>query len=380
MTPGDPSYQAFNSESQTAVTDLMDQHAFRSRSRTADAFDASGLNAQQPLNAVNNSAQRGDTTPFRRAASAYSEPQFSGQDNTSHFDRRTSFFPESLRPGSAPISESQPHFSQWVPPKRELPFPKARATTKSRTQTANAKVVAQPTSQIDTTNTASTVENVTSKNSTSVLINGTPRVAQRKDMLIYGTSQALPVAPTAEDCVGNDSQRLDGLKDIEELSPLAAKSAAIPRSSTALGLPSKTASTTSRKRANETIVELTPSSKHAKKMVDKATQTKTLSGRDHTAAHNLALGTQQQFSTTIGETPAQSAPQDFMNEIDTFVSRHKSRPAPHEIWERPGYAEATPEERQAIINDFICESLDNEDFLKLCEDTAEVWRRIALEM
>jgi hypothetical protein len=378
----DTPYRAFNSESQTAVPDLVDQNAFHSRSRTADTLDVSLLNVQQSRNAANNSAQHGDTTPFRRAASVYSEPQLSRHDNSSHLDRRASFLPEFLRPGSAPISESQPHFSQWVPPKRELPFLKARAITKCRIPTADATPIAQSTSPINAPNSTKTVENITLKNSTSALTHGALRAAQRKDMTISATSQVLPVAPMAEDCAGvggNSFRRPGGVKNMEELSPLAAKSAAIARSTTTPGLPSKTANTTSRKRANETLVESIPSRKHAKKMLDKATQTKTLSGRDHTAAHSLTLGTQQLFSTIIEETCVQSAPQDFMNEIDIFVSRHKNRPPPQEIWERPGYTEATPEERQAIINDFICENLDNEDFLKLCEDTAEVWRRIGLE-
>jgi len=32
-----------------------------------------------------------------------------------------------------------------------------------------------------------------------------------------------------------------------------------------------------------------------------------------------------------------------------------------------------------LISDFICDNLENEDFLRLCEDTDNVWTRILLE-
>jgi hypothetical protein len=128
------------------------------------------------------------------------------------------------------------------------------------------------------------------------------------------------------------------------------------------------------------MLESAPVTKQSKKMIDRATQTQTLSGRDHTTAHSLVRSTRQVSTAVIDETPVHSPPKDFMNELDAFVSKHKNRPPPKEIWERPGYAGATTEERQTIINDFVCENLNDEDFLKLCEDTAEVWRRIGLEL
>jgi hypothetical protein len=131
--------------------------------------------------------------------------------------------------------------------------------------------------------------------------------------------------------------------------------------------------TASRKRQNETEPDILPSSKKVTGKVDKATQTQTLSGRNHTA------GMERLHSNVIGD--AMQHPLDtFMSDTESFVSRHKHRPPPQEIWQRPGYSEASTDERQAIINDFVCENLDNEDFIKLCEDTGEVWRRIGLEI
>jgi hypothetical protein len=133
-----------------------------------------------------------------------------------------------------------------------------------------------------------------------------------------------------------------------------------------------------RKRPSVVELDTVPASKQARKMVDRATQTQTLSGRDHTAPLALTTAVGRPPSARIGE--AIQPPDSFMNEIEAFVSKRKHLPAPQELWQRPGYAEASPEERQAIINDFICENLDNEDFLKLCEDTGNVWRRIGLDI
>jgi hypothetical protein len=36
------------------------------------------------------------------------------------------------------------------------------------------------------------------------------------------------------------------------------------------------------------------------------------------------------------------------------------------------------EQRHLLLNNFICENLENKDFLQLCEDTANAWRRIGL--
>ena len=66
--------------------------------------------------------------------------------------------------------------------------------------------------------------------------------------------------------------------------------------------------------------------------------------------------------------------------LDTFITKHKSRSAPKELWETAGYADADEEQRLIILNDFICENLENRDFLQLCQDTEKAWRRVGLGM
>ncbi|KAG9238913.1 hypothetical protein BJ875DRAFT_449850 [Amylocarpus encephaloides] len=100
------------------------------------------------------------------------------------------------------------------------------------------------------------------------------------------------------------------------------------------------------------------------KVVDSATQTETRSGRHHSSNPSLEM---------------ESPPKQYLTAIDSLVSKHR-RPRQQEIWEAPGYADGTQEERDAILNDYICENLENANFLQICEDTEHAWRRIGLGM
>jgi hypothetical protein len=216
------------------------------------------------------------------------------------------------------------------------------------------------------------------KASTPVLKPAKKRVAQRK-------STAAKPAEIVESPPANSGNKVDATTSQampeDEPSPLAAKSAAVASkpTSAASGLQSKAAT---KKRAAPTR----PSSATKRpKMVDQTTQTQTLSGRDHTSA--LPSFRSEEVPAAIvarlPPTPASTLsgpPESYLQAVDTFVTRYKARPPPQELWERPGWAEADVEQRQLLLNNFICENLENKDFLRLCEDTAVAWRRIGLGM
>jgi len=120
-------------------------------------------------------------------------------------------------------------------------------------------------------------------------------------------------------------------------------------------------------------------------MVDQATQTQTLSGRDHTTAQRAAPPNDVPMPidrpAPVADTAAAaSPPESYLDAVDKFVSKHKVRPAPKELWQAPGYAEADEEQRQLFLNNFICDNLENADFLQLVQDTEKAWRRIGLGM
>jgi hypothetical protein len=327
------------------------------------------------------SGSRNEFGQFKRATSGHEDPTVERFDIDKQMSRRMSLVPDFLRPLSAPVPSTPENLSQWLPPRRELPFPKARVATKTCTASVDLPPSSDPKLGASESGVDEVTEFVAPGNTAPMFIRGVKRVAQRRAKRAPQATQenisgSLNEEPADSDGTDIRPQRLAQRE--EEPSPLAAKSSAVSRPSPAPGLRSKVMNTAPRKRPSVMESETVPVSKQARKMVDRATQTQTSSGRDHTAPHALATVIGLPLSATTDE--AIQPPESFMNEIEAFVIKHKHRPAPQELWQRPGYSEASPEERQAIINDFICENLDNEDFLKLCEDTGNVWRRIGLEI
>jgi hypothetical protein len=381
MPPMHSSSVVTGRSSQPVLSQFQDQNVVSSRGRAmSEVFGPPLPNCQIPSASQNSVGFRHESGQVRRATSAYGDVMAQRFDTNGQPDRRTSLVPEFLRPLSAPVAENPESFSQWLPPRRELPFAKARVTPKPLTPTTDPPPSPRLKATSHEPRTSEIAQHAAPENITPVLDRDLKRVAHRQNNGLPTVIQANMSEVTEESlevAAQNTRQQVISERE-EEPSPLAAKSAAVTRP-TAPGLQSKVMNPVTRKRPSETEPDVVPASKQARRMVDRATQTQTLSGRDHTIPLTLATGIERSHSAVHADTIEQP-PETFMKEIETFVSRHKHRPPPVEIWQRPGYIEASPEERQAIINDFICENLENEDFIKLCEDTGEVWRRIGLEI
>lgn len=167
----------------------------------------------------------------------------------------------------------------------------------------------------------------------------------------------------------------------DEPSPLAAKSAAATARPASAMASLQTKAAPAKKRAAAPIRPASAAKRP--KMVDQGTQTQTLSGRDHTVALKATPANENlaDVPALVNDTQSPpSPPESYLNTIDNFVTKHKARPAPKELWQTPEYAEADEERRMLLINDFICDNLDNDDFLQLCQDTEKAWRRIGLGM
>ena len=267
-----------------------------------------------------------------------------------------------------------------VPPKRILPFPKPRevSTQHSASISDLDPLLPKPT-QVSCPGSA----DLATKTPIPVAKPIKKRVAQRKPAVAEVPEIAESPSPQRGSNINAPASQPS-----EEPSPLAAKSAA------AASRPSSAASTLQSKVApKKRAAPGRPASATKRpKMIDQATQTQTLSGRDHTSAL-------QSFRNEEPPTPAIDAPSSrstpapppfpappplppvsYLDAVDAFVTKNKARPAPQELWERPGYAEADVEERHLLLNTFICENLGNKDFIQLCEDTANAWRRIGLGM
>ncbi|KAF8858048.1 hypothetical protein BDZ45DRAFT_623027 [Acephala macrosclerotiorum] len=306
------------------------------------------------------------------------------------------FFPSSVIPSTGDQEVPNPSFAwdQWnaqrpastpaasttvstliLPPKRVLPFPRLEESDKPR------KSSLSDLPQISKTTPAIIPTSVSHVNSGAKELS-TPaskpapkkRVAQRK----------APAAKSAEDTSNKGKPSFEEIviaepqPVAEDPSPLAAKSSAamVARpASTPLGLVSKAAPPTKKRAATPAIRP--KSSNKRPKMVDQTTQTQDLpaqQGKDtQKQASNPAVST-----PSISSSSTSSPPDDYLEAVDAFVAKHKARPPPTELWETPSWADADDEYRARLINHFICNNLENSDFLKLCEDMGTAWRKIGL--
>jgi hypothetical protein len=199
------------------------------------------------------------------------------------------------------------------------------------------------------------------------------RVAQHKSTVQKLTEAKLPQEYQLEDSATMEPELGRKVDRQDELSPLASKSDRTCPPVAAPGLQSK--ATAAKKRS----APVRSSSTKKLKMVDQGTQTQTLSGCDHTTALLPLSNNQTSASVARKECPT-PPPHSYLDLLDAFVTRYQSGPAPKNLWNRPGYTEADEEQRQQILNEFICENLDNPEFIHLCEDTEKAWRRMGLGM
>lgn len=344
---------------------LLDEHMTKIRSISNELEQAKTPQASSYFG--NTSLYDNDHSQLRRPATTSDLLRDHRQALDQLQQGRNRSLPEPIRPISLPNFD-------WMPPKRELPFPADKPPKSAYIAEPPSTAAMNP---VGAGRTSVLTPTPTEVPSVAVPKKATKRVAQRR---------APPKKPAlrVEDKISISRQ--------QESSPLAAKSVVITRPSTAPGLQSK--AVVCRKRQTSSAVESEQPKKVLKQTIDQSTQTQTLSGRDHTVSMEtmprgemMSRATQvEAFSHTSSRpeptlTPIISPPMpsSFVDQIQALVVAHSSHPPQQqELWQKPGYMDASPEERQAIINDFICENLEDENFLRLTEDLGEVWRRIGL--
>ncbi|KAH7346337.1 hypothetical protein BKA65DRAFT_537026 [Rhexocercosporidium sp. MPI-PUGE-AT-0058] len=276
------------------------------------------------------------------------------------------------RPVSTPAEFQDP----TVPSRQELPFSRPERKPGS-SSIAELPPLPKPTPLINVNLNRSNYMSSAPEPAKAVPIKG---VAQRKASASKAPPESASVAVSPLKPLSRETTIAPPTLHEDAPSPLAAKSAAASRpASAASGLISKTASS-AKKRIAAPIRP--PSSTKRPKMVDQSTQTQTLSGRDHTVKERMHATTSvpEVDPPNISTVPPPVPPQSYLDELDAFVANHRARPAPRELWQVPGYAEADADRRHMMLNDFICQNLENPDFLRLCADTENAWRRLGLGM
>jgi len=281
---------------------------------------------------------------------------------------------EPQRPHSTPTDHKAIQ-DLWIPPKRVLPFAKPK-TTQSRS-ISQLPPLPKPTSVIRS-------DSISKPETTSQDKVSTPtakavakkRVAQRKSAAVR---QAEVEPEPSNAATQKDIAEIPVLQQpevqAEEPSPLAAKSAAVCSrpASAPIGLVSKAVAPAKKRPA-----PARPSSRNKRpKMTDRGTQT--IPDIDHTPSHVLAPINKVHDLVENSPSPV-SPPETCLQDLVSRISKIQAPRAPKEIWETPGYADVDDEHRQMMLDDFICENLENENFLKLACDMGTSWRTMGFQL
>ncbi|RDW85567.1 hypothetical protein BP5796_03892 [Coleophoma crateriformis] len=252
--------------------------------------------------------------------------------------------------------------NSWIPPRRVLPFPKPRE-----------KSMVNPKSISDTF----PLPQTTSPSKSEARVRNSKYVAAHEPPAVSTNDVAVQANPEEFRPPATISQNNRIIHD--SVSPLAGKSATASNPQLpASGLQTK--STRIKKRSPESAAILSTANVKRSKHVDKCTQTQTLSGRDHTSGVPIEKFFSYTDAGSSNRPLAVSPLPKLFDGIDNFITRYKTRPAPKDFSTTPRYSELDKDLRHDMLNDFICENLENENFLALCEDTEQAWRKLGLDL
>ena len=390
-----PSHSLLSEETPRIGRDSLASSPELPDSRQPPRGSTESLETQQPPD--------GSTT--RRSPTSQFAPSLNrGYDNERlQPDRQSSLPFSTARPMSAPTVVDDLHLSQWIPPKRELPFPKSKVQKKTLETSQKSKKGSENASMLQSKDTGANEGPKKSRTLPSKLgEKQNKRVAMRRTNT--PPTSKLPTVVEVPDS-DEETRPTNALRNSvlweEEPSPLALKSAAIVRPSTAPGLKSKAINT--RKRSNE----VAPKWALAKrvKMVDSSTQTQTLSGRDHTAAmsRSSTITAEPALPAAVTVTvpapepvlpapvPAPAPPppnvvseavrpiEGFMDENDRFIPKYGGNLRSAELWEVSAWDNATSEERHSITETWICEQIEDPEFIEMCKHVDSVWKKLGLK-
>ncbi|RKF74566.1 hypothetical protein GcM1_238002 [Golovinomyces cichoracearum] len=114
-------------------------------------------------------------------------------------------------------------------------------------------------------------------------------------------------------------------------------------------------------------------------MVNQGTQTLDCTQQNNTPSERDNVTKSDEIENLVDpQTPEPCSNHIFKAFEKSIICRDQT--LQRELCDRTGYAEASDEIRHSLIQDFICESLENEDFLQLCKDVEFSWQRICLGM
>lgn len=274
-----------------------------------------------------------------------------------------------FRPQSAPTySDLQDIF---IPPRRELP-PSYRAKAPSTSSTAQSPLP-KPT-PIDRQQSASTplIPTTSQVRSAQSFPHLTPSLT--KKALVDRNDQSSS-KPAESSSLSRHHPRTTTTKSLatiteEQVSPLATKSAIIPRPASASSVLESKAYN---QRKRPTSAQLLNTIKRAKlpdcgELPISTAAVSTATSRDAEISNN----TPQLSELSV-------PPHEYFALLEDSLRGMTKYSAPREVVSTLEYHNATQEERDMLLSNFICQNLQDSKFIQLGTDMERCWRRIGLE-
>lgn len=320
------------------------------------------------------------TTQPHRAIGLMPSPDFEFRPTTSHgYEHRpSSSAPEtpSERPSTAPMT-----FSQMLPPRRELPF----APILPKPQKIGAVPAAQKSSQSTTSKGKSSKTKPKKKN------RATSGLGSQTD----SGHPALEIG--SQSCITEPKKRMNRpqpakRKDSSHLTTTATEGSSQTQEPSSVPADHGRADTTNPKRQAEdpelsqerqTEGERDCPSPLVLKLGKKAMVA--ISAEESKARLDLSkpsLPEANEATPKCLSSVGEISPEEYMSRLDEWVRSYQDLPAPKPrpspLSDLTAYAAQSEEDRLAVIDDMICEYLEDENFIKLVEDVEKSWKRIGL--
>ncbi|TQS36672.1 hypothetical protein Golomagni_02869 [Golovinomyces magnicellulatus] len=259
---------------------------------------------------------------------------------------------------SSSLTQREDDQNIWIPPKRKLPFLRPQDRIKASSESVkDLPPLPKPTPVTKATGRLSSLKNAEKKETERK--KRPQKTVRKKSKRVKLPIKTIPSkeseSKTNED--GNSSATITPQESSDKPDQLKIKS-----------------------KANRRITSIrhTPIKKSIK-MVNQGTQTLDCTQQNNTSSQRDNATNGNETEHLIDRQTPEPCSDHIVKAIEkSIICRDQT--SHRELCDRAGYAEASDEIRHSLIQDFICESLENEDFLKLCKDVEFSWQRICLGM
>lgn len=279
------------------------------------------------------------------------------------------------RPSSAPVTQASDSLSQFLPPRRELPFNKPAVGSSSKSNAGNAGL-----------KTLESSHDLSSLPKPTVAKKFGTRGAKQPPKTKARAPKPLQARKGKNSCKQEVAARIfETTAERASVQSLGAGPIAVADiqpnvPATSLASSSKATLVEVALAGRERpLTELEAGEDNGRRPLSAKSQRSVSGNQSHMQPNQMELDLPTVTSDHFERMNASDdVSANYLDRIDVFVSKHMSRPPPEANDSLADYAAQSDEDRMAAIDDMICQNLMDDDFLKLCEDVENSWRRIGL--